>query len=73
MPELTLNYRKSDTTLDRLEKLAQDHGIPVEMLAKRLISEGLGDYGLCELSSEEQESVKSLNDLFIKTGLRKEN
>lgn len=71
MPEITLKYRNNDTTLDRLERKAAEHGVTPEILAKRLISEGLGNYGLKELSEEEQKSVSSLSDLLEKTGLQK--
>lgn len=67
MTRITLEYGARNTLLQRVEMLAAKNDITVEEMAKRLLSEGLGGYGLCE--RQEGLAVTSLDELFVHQGL----
>ena len=69
MTSITINYAERDSEPERLEKLAEEHGISVEMLVKRFVSEGLGGYGLSDIPDDEE--FEDVEQMLVRSGALK--
>lgn len=68
---LVIHYGSGETTLERLTQLSNRLGLTPEELAKRFITEGLGNTGLIELTDADFKDIQSLDEVLRKSGLKR--
>ena len=71
MQKLVIRYSDNETTLDRLTQLSTQLGLTPEELAKRFITEGLGNSGLIELTDADFKDIQSLDEVLRKAGIKR--
>ena len=71
MQKLVIRYSDTETTLDRLTQLSNQLGLTPEELAKRFITEGLGNSGLIELTDADFKDIQSLDEVLRKAGIKR--
>lgn len=71
MQKLVIRYSDNETTLDRLTQLSNQLGLTPEELAKRFITEGLGNSGLIELTDADFKDIQSLDEVLRKAGIKR--
>mgnify|MGYP006425240523 CR=1 FL=1 len=69
MTSITINFSERDTAPERLDQLARYHGITREQLVKRFIADGLGGYGLRQVSHDE--TFTDLEGMLVLSGALK--
>tara|TARA_B100000700_G_C14888920_1_gene781755 strand:- start:189 stop:443 length:255 start_codon:yes stop_codon:yes gene_type:complete len=65
-----VTYAQKETMPQRLELRADELGLSVEQLIRRLIADGMGSYGLSETPNL---TSSSLDEYLVKSGVKKKD
>ena len=70
MKKYCVTYTQKETMPQRLELRADELGLSVEQLIRRLIADGMGSYGLSEAPNL---TGSSLDEYLVKSGVKKKD
>ena len=70
MKKYCVTYTQKETMPQRLELRADELGLSLEQLIRRLIADGMGSYGLSETPNL---TSSSLDEYLVKSGVKKKD